>query len=65
MSPELLSAFNPGEKFEVGHTILVANISTALVPANVPEYLAVTPGQVLNFISTSASTGYASLSEMS
>jgi lipoprotein-anchoring transpeptidase ErfK/SrfK len=29
MSPELLSALNPGEKFEVaGHTILVANIPT-------------------------------------
>jgi lipoprotein-anchoring transpeptidase ErfK/SrfK len=29
MSPELLSALNPGEKFDVpGHTILVANIAT-------------------------------------
>ena len=29
MSPELLSALNPGEKFEVaGHTILVANLPT-------------------------------------
>jgi hypothetical protein len=29
-----------------------------------PEYFAVTPGQVLNFISTSTTTGYVSLTEM-
>jgi hypothetical protein len=42
----------------------MANNASALVPANVPEYFAVTPGQVLNFISTSTSTGYVSLTEM-
>jgi hypothetical protein len=45
--------------------VVTANTSAALIPANVPEYFAVTPGQVLNFISTSTSTGYVSLSEMS
>ena len=38
----------------------------ALIAANaVGEYFAVSPGQVLNFISTSTSTGYVSLTEMS
>jgi hypothetical protein len=45
--------------------VVTANNASALVPANVPEYFAVTPGQVLNFISTSTSTGYVSLTEMS
>jgi hypothetical protein len=45
--------------------VVMANNASALVPANVPEYFAVTPGQVLNFISTSTSTGYVSLTEMS
>jgi hypothetical protein len=45
--------------------VVTANNVSALVPANVPEYFAVTPGQVLNFISTSTSTGYVSLTEMS
>jgi hypothetical protein len=45
--------------------VVTANTSAALIPANVPEYFAVTPGQVLNFISTSTSTGYVSLTEMS
>jgi lipoprotein-anchoring transpeptidase ErfK/SrfK len=36
MSPEFLSALNPGEKFEVaGHTILVANIPTGSLPEKV------------------------------
>ena len=39
-------------------------VSDSLVPANVPEYFAVTPGQVFSFISTSTSTGYVSLTEM-
>jgi hypothetical protein len=34
------------------------------LPTNVPEYFAVTPGQVLKFISTSTSTGYVVLTEM-
>jgi hypothetical protein len=36
-----------------------ANSALALIP-----YLCVTPGQVLNFISTSKSTGYVLLTEM-
>jgi hypothetical protein len=43
--------------------VVTANSASALVPANVPEFC-VTPGQVLNFISTSTSTGYVSLTEM-
>jgi hypothetical protein len=38
-------------------------VSDNLVPANVPEYFAVTPGQVFSFISTSTSSGYVSLTE--
>jgi hypothetical protein len=38
--------------------VVTANSASALVSPNVPEYFAVTPGQVLNFISTSTSTGY-------
>jgi hypothetical protein len=50
----------------VGSTAVVtANSAAAFVPANVPEYFTVTSGQVLNFISTSTSSGYVSLSEMS
>ena len=50
----------------IGSTAVVtANSAAALVPANVPEYFACTPGQVLNFISTPTSTGYVSLTEMS
>jgi hypothetical protein len=44
--------------------VVTANSASALVPANNPEYFAVTPGQVLNFISTSKSTGYFVLTEM-
>ena len=35
------------------------------LPANWMEYFAVTRGQQLNFISTSKSTGYVTLTEMS
>jgi hypothetical protein len=49
----------------IGSTAVVtANSASALIPANVPEYFAVTSGQVLNFISTSTSTGYVCLTEM-
>jgi hypothetical protein len=49
----------------IGSTAVVtANSASALIPANVPEYFAVTSGQVLNFISTSTSTGYVVLTEM-
>jgi hypothetical protein len=39
--------------------VVTANSASALIPAKV------TPGQVLNFISTSTSTGYVCLTEMS
>jgi hypothetical protein len=46
--------------------VVTANSASALIAANaVGEYFTVTPGQVLNFISTSTSTGYVSLTEMS
>lgn len=49
----------------IGSTAVVtANSASALIPANTPEYFAVTSGQVLNFISTSSSTGYVSITEM-
>jgi hypothetical protein len=35
------------------------------LPANFPEYFGCSPGQQPNFISTSTSTGYVSLTEMS
>jgi hypothetical protein len=49
----------------IGSTAVVtANSASAYIPANVPEYFAVTSGQVLNFISTSTSTGYVVWTEM-
>ena len=48
----------------IGSTAVVtANSASVNIPANVPEYFAVTSGQVLNFISTSTSTGYVTFSE--
>ena len=44
--------------------VVTANGAAALIPANVPEYFGCSPGQVLNFISTSTSTGYVTLTEM-
>jgi hypothetical protein len=44
---------------------VTANSSAIFLPASFPEYFCVTPGQQLNFISTSTSTGYVSLTEMS
>ena len=50
----------------IGSTAVVtANSAATYLPSNVPEYYAVTSGQVLNFISTSTSTGYVALTEMS
>jgi hypothetical protein len=46
-------------------TDVTANSSAALLPAGIPEYFAVTRGQQLNFISTSTSTGWVVLTEMS
>src|SRR5262245_5785674 len=49
----------------IGSTAVVtANSASALIPANVPEYFAVTSGQVLNYISTSTSSGYLVVSEI-
>jgi len=49
----------------IGSTaVITANSSAALIPANLPEYFTVTSGQVLNFISTSTSTGYVCWTEM-
>jgi len=42
----------------------IGTLTRIPLPANVPEYFAVTSGQVLNFISTSTSTGYVCLTEM-
>ena len=44
---------------------VTANSSAAYLPANFPEYFGCSPGQSLNFLSTSTSTGYVSLTEMS
>jgi hypothetical protein len=45
--------------------VVTANSSAIYLPSNLPEYFTVTPGQMLNFISTSTSTGYVVLTEMS
>jgi hypothetical protein len=45
-------------------TIAATANSDSFVPANKPEYFITTPGQCLGFISTSTSSGYVSLSEM-
>ena len=46
-------------------TDVTANSSATFLPANSPEYFGCSPGQSLNFISTSTSTGYVVLTEMS
>lgn len=62
----LVHTFTGGIWITLNSTAVVtANSSATLIPANFPEYFTVTPGQVLNFISTSTSTGYVSLTEMS
>jgi hypothetical protein len=43
---------------------VTANSSAAYLPANFPEYFGCSPGQSLNFLSTSTSTGYVVLTEM-
>jgi hypothetical protein len=51
--------------FTLGSTAVVtANSAAARLPSDRPEYFAVTSGQVLNFISTSTSTGYVTFTEM-
>ncbi|MFY9601734.1 MAG: hypothetical protein WBX05_21430 [Pseudolabrys sp.] len=44
-------------------TAATAN-SDHFLPANIVDYFACTPGQALAFISTSTSSGYAGISEM-
>jgi hypothetical protein len=45
--------------------VVTANSASAFIAPNVTgEYFGCSPGQVLNFISTSTSTGYVSLTEM-
>jgi hypothetical protein len=49
----------------IGSTAVVtANSSAAYLQPNWSEYFAVTSGQVLNFISTSTSTGYVVFTEL-
>ncbi len=43
---------------------VTANSSATFLPANWPEYFGSSPGQHLNFLCTSTSTGYVVLSEM-
>jgi hypothetical protein len=43
--------------------VVTANSSATYLPAGVPEYFSATAGQVLNFISTSTSSGYLTLTE--
>jgi len=60
-----LNSSSGGIWVTIGSTAVVtANSSAALIPANLPEYFTVTSGQVLNFISTSTSTGYVCWTEM-
>jgi hypothetical protein len=48
-----------------GTTAVSATANTdTFVAANKPEYFITTPGQCLGFISTSTSSGYVSLTEM-
>jgi hypothetical protein len=50
----------------IGSTaVITANSSATFIPSNVPEYFTVTSGQVLNFLTTSTSTGYCVVTEMS
>jgi hypothetical protein len=48
-----------------GSAATVTTTTANYIPVNVPEYFSVTPGQVLNFISSSTSTGWVTLTEMS
>jgi hypothetical protein len=49
----------------IGSTaVITANSSAAFIPTGLPEWFAVTSGQVLNFLTTSTSTGYVVFTEM-
>jgi hypothetical protein len=43
---------------------ITANSSAAFLPVSLPEYFGCSPGQHLNFLCTSTSTGYVVLSEI-
>lgn len=45
-------------------TDVTAGSSSSYLPANTPEYFTVSPGQHVNFLSSSTSTGYLSVTEM-
>lgn len=61
----VVHTFTGGIWATVGATAVVtANSAAAYLPGNLPEYFTVTSGQVLNFISTSTSTGYVVWTEM-
>jgi hypothetical protein len=48
----------------IGSTaVITANSSATFIPTNLPEYFTVTSGQVLNFLTTSTSTGYVVVTE--
>ena len=61
------TSLDPRSKGRPGNVALArTNRSTFSVDAGLPiEYFTVSPSQVLNFISTSTSSGYVSLTEMS
>lgn len=44
--------------------VVTAKSSAAYLPSNWAEYYTVTPGQVVNWISTSTSTGYLTITEL-
>jgi hypothetical protein len=57
--------FTGGIWATIGSTaVITANSSAAYIPGNLPEYFTVTSGQVLNFLTTSTSTGYVVCTEM-
>ena len=61
----VVHTFTGGIWATIGSTAVVtANSASAYIPGNLPGCFAVTSGQVLNFISTSTSTGYIVVSEM-
>jgi hypothetical protein len=49
----------------IGSTaVITANSSAAYIPAGIPEFFACTAGQVVNYLSTSTSSGYLTVTEM-
>lgn len=45
--------------------VITAGSSANLLPINLPEYFECSPGQVLNWLTTSTSTGFVVVTEMS